>query len=66
MKHAHYNRHTRRPCRYPFAAVQEARKLRRHGFTYKEISQSLEQTHGIKVSLFTVRDWIDQAFRMMG
>ncbi|NKF23231.1 hypothetical protein [Solimonas marina] len=39
--------YTRRPCAYPFEVAVEARK---HGFLYREIVESLQQTHGVKVS----------------
>lgn len=58
------NQYTRRPCAYPFEAVVEARKLRKHGFFYREIAESLQQTHGVKVSWITVRDWVKHHYRM--
>lgn len=57
---------TRRPCKYPFAAVEEARKMRKHQFSYREIAEALSEQYGGKVPLFTVRSWTDQHSRLLG
>jgi hypothetical protein len=55
---------TRRPCKYPYAAVEEARKMRKHQFSYREIAEALSEQYGVKVPLFTVRSWIENHSRI--
>ena len=60
------NRHNKRPCKYPFEMVEYARKLRRYGFLYREISEELEHKFKRPVPWLTVRDWTVNACRMLG
>lgn len=68
------NKHTRRPCRYPFYMVEEARKMRRVGFEYREISEfigehwraELDKLGVARPAWITVRDWVQGWYRMRG
>lgn len=62
----HRNPKTGRPCKYPYAVVEYARRLRGFGFWYREISEEIEAKHGIQVPWISVRDWCVHWVRMAG
>lgn len=54
-------------ARYPYAMVEEARRLRQvKKWTYRDISEFLNQKHGTKVAWISVRDWCSAYYRVTG
>lgn len=50
-------------ARYPLDMVWEARKMRKYGWSYREIADAINEHWGTKVHLMTVRDWTVNAYR---
>lgn len=65
-------RSTRRPCKYPFYMVEDARKMRANGYEYKAIAEALGKQYeaelkkiGVQeIPWITVRDWTGYFYRM--
>jgi len=53
-----------RRAMYPIEMVEEARKMRRWKFTYREIAESLNEHFKTNVSCITIRDWTCFYYRM--
>lgn len=51
-------------AKYPMELVNEARKMRRFQFTYREIADALNEHWKTTVSWITVRDWVQCHYRM--
>lgn len=68
------NKRTRRPTKYPYHMVEDARAMRANGYLYTEIASALAQHYaeelrriGVeKIPWITVRDWTQCYYRVRG
>jgi transposase len=49
---------------YPMELVLEARKMRKYGWTYKEIAEAINDHWKVNVAWITIRDWTLHWYRM--